>query len=350
MKSLGTARIFLIAAATAAGLFAALSMPRAESEFTEEVKKQREKQLRDVDTVKQEIDSLRKKIAEKKWKFEVGETEASRYSLKMISGYKEIKEEKKSYAISNGKVVIKPDNADKKDAIPKEGLLADPDSASFNLRDKGLLTPIRSQKGCGSCWAFTAIGTYESAYLIRNGVSLDLSEQFIVNCARSGSCSGGSYSGVFKFLLANSAIDEKLAPYKSENQPCLPVWGAQKEYTLEQYGWVKPSSGKKLTVMDVKKAICAYGPIASSMVSTTAFHHYKGGIFNEHGERNNYADCGTRAGHAMVIVGWDDSKNSWLVKNSWNEGWGEKGYVWMEYGCNGIGEGGMWVVAKKVQK
>ncbi|HOX22395.1 MAG TPA: C1 family peptidase [Elusimicrobiales bacterium] len=227
MKSLGTARFFFIAAAATAGIFMALSTPRAESEFTEEVKKQREKQLRDVDTVRQEIDSLRKKIAEKKWTFAIGETEASRYSLKLISGYKEIKEDKKSYAISNGKVVVKPDNADKKDEIPKGGLLADPDSASFNLRDKGLLTPIRSQKGCGSCWAFTAIGTYESAYLVRNGVSLDLSEQFIVNCARSGSCSGGrcpaicAASSCTPHTLSGSALAQPLAFYKNPGRTTI---------------------------------------------------------------------------------------------------------------------------------
>ncbi|HOA06363.1 MAG TPA: C1 family peptidase, partial [Spirochaetota bacterium] len=51
--------------------------------------------------------------------------------------------------------------------------------------------------------------------------------------------------------------------------------------------------------------------------------------------------------HAIVIVGWDDSKKSFLIKNSWGEDWGEKGYMWIEYGCNNIGRGASYITVGK---
>ncbi len=51
----------------------------------------------------------------------------------------------------------------------------------------------------------------------------------------------------------------------------------------------------------------------------------------------------------MLVVGWDDSKGKgdWLIRNSWSHGWGENGYIWVEYGCNSIGSQAAWVEARE---
>jgi len=36
-------------------------------------------------------------------------------------------------------------------------------------------------------------------------------------------------------------------------------------------------------------------------------------------------------GHAVVFVGYDDSKKAFLVRNSWGTRWGQKGYFWLPY-------------------
>lgn len=36
-------------------------------------------------------------------------------------------------------------------------------------------------------------------------------------------------------------------------------------------------------------------------------------------------------GHAVNLVGYDDSKQLYIVRNSWGEGWGDKGYFYMPY-------------------
>lgn len=40
--------------------------------------------------------------------------------------------------------------------------------------------------------------------------------------------------------------------------------------------------------------------------------------------------------HAVQVVGYDNNREAWLVKNSWGTGWGDKGYFWVAFGAAGI--------------
>ncbi|MCV3212204.1 hypothetical protein OGM63_01455 [Plectonema radiosum NIES-515] len=53
---------------------------------------------------------------------------------------------------------------------------------------------------------------------------------------------------------------------------------------------------------------------------------------------------------AVTIIGWDDDKQAWLIKNSWGPYWGEKGYMWIGYKSNNIGCGAAWVDATTVKQ
>ena len=48
-----------------------------------------------------------------------------------------------------------------------------------------------------------------------------------------------------------------------------------------------------------------------------------------------------------MIIGWDDTKQAWLMRNSWDTTWGDSGYAWIKYNSNNIGRRAAWVVAKK---
>ncbi len=52
--------------------------------------------------------------------------------------------------------------------------------------------------------------------------------------------------------------------------------------------------------------------------------------------------------HDVAIVGWDDGQQVWIIKNSWSENWGEKGFMRIKYRSNNIGYGAAWVDAAKL--
>ena len=91
------------------------------------------------------------------------------------------------------------------------------------------------------------------------------------------------------------------------------------------------------TVEEIKRALILYGSVVSMIHYDKCWKLYGGGTFNE--EDNG---GGT---HFVLIIGWDDSKKSWLVKNSYGKEWGEAGFSWIKYGSNNIGESSAWVMA-----
>jgi C1A family cysteine protease len=36
-------------------------------------------------------------------------------------------------------------------------------------------------------------------------------------------------------------------------------------------------------------------------------------------------------GHAVLVCGYDDLTQQWIVRNSWGESWGENGYFYLPY-------------------
>ncbi len=217
---------------------------------------------------------------------------------------------------------------------------------AFTWLDRKMVSPVKNQGSCGSCWAFTSGAVLEANWLIRNGELVKFSEQEILDCASynngrdAGSCNGGWYGGVFDNYKNKSAQLESKIPYKVKEDVCRP--GGQSKYKIAAWGYVKPDAGIP-SVQQMKEALCKYGPVAACVKVTPAFQAYAGGIFDEHAPVSGSRDIN----HAITIVGWDDSKKAYMVKNSWGERWGEKGYVWVEYGCNNIGYGAAWIVVER---
>lgn len=217
---------------------------------------------------------------------------------------------------------------------------ADPLAKSFSWVNLNKTSPIKNQGSCGSCWAFTAHGVFESSYLIVNNKTLDLSEQQIVDCSGGGSCSGGWYSKVFEYYRMTGPADETIYPYRGVDQQCKAP--RLRTTRVAAWGWVTGQQWSAETpVEQMKQALCKYGPIAACVKVTPAFQAYVGGIFDEYAAVSGPSDIN----HAIVIVGWDDSKKAYLMRNSWGTGWGEKGYMWIEYGCNNIGAYAVWMTA-----
>lgn len=205
------------------------------------------------------------------------------------------------------------------------------------------LAPPRSQGSCGSCWTFATLAVFEAAENITNGIDLgrDFSEQHLVDCAEAsdgfdiGTCAGGYTVMVYDYLQREGAPLESQVPYKERDATCDRSLKAKDK--VASWGFVDDDGGVP-TVDELKAAICNHGPVSSSVFVTSAFKAYTGGVFDEQarGQTN----------HAVTLVGWDDKRGAWLLRNSWGTWWGEDGYMWIEYGSNEVGSSAAWAVVE----
>lgn len=215
-------------------------------------------------------------------------------------------------------------------------------NAAFSWRDR--LGPVHNQESCGSCWAFASTGAYEASQVLLNGKSIDLSEQHLVNCVTPvvDNCSGNWPQTVFNFLTGNSHAVEKDLPYKARVAGCDSLSGskAANGYKAASWGYVDDRHPEAVASVEaLKEALITHGPIAVTVRVTDAFAMYTGGVFDE--RDSQYIN------HAVNLVGWDDARKAWHLRNSWGEGWGEDGYMWIKYGANSIGSWATWVDAEK---
>lgn len=190
--------------------------------------------------------------------------------------------------------------------------------ASFDWNAQGKCTPIKNQGNCGGCWAFASIGSYESALDIYNNIVTDLAEQYLIECSSDGSgCNGGSCA--FKSMTPGTPLES-----------CAPFGGTQTGCTCTKYYPIQSSYSVASDETSIKQAIYSHGGIYGTVAATNAFMAYTGGVFD-----NN--DVTAQTNHAIVLVGWDDSKGAWRLRNSWGTAWGESGYMWIAYGCLKVG-------------
>lgn len=221
---------------------------------------------------------------------------------------------------------------------------------TYDARNDNLVPEIRYQQ-CGNCWAYSCIGPIECSYIRINGIAdpmtINLSEKQIVACSGAGNCGGGLTYEAFEWLKSTSTkiMNDASAPDDGNDTPCPPI-PLNAKAQLVDWGVIDPSGDiSKIAPVDkIKEAICKYGPVACSMNATPLFQNFAGnGVFFETASDYN----NPTSNHAVMIIGWDDSKEAWLMRNSWSDTWGDNGYAWIKYNSNNIGRRAAWVVAKK---
>lgn len=208
--------------------------------------------------------------------------------------------------------------------------------ATFDWRDdpKSVVTPVKDQGNCGSCWAFASVGAMESKLLIEgNSEGRDLSEQFVVSCDLSNfGCDGGYMSYVYNFLTTTGTTDETCFPYSSGIEGFVPECNqkcSEWENSLSTIsGWTAVSNPThpRHGVVNLKNALIN-GPVTVGMDVYADLFSYTGGVYE-------HVSGSLQGGHAVILVGWEDNNQCWIVKNSWGN-WGEDGYFRIKwYECN----------------
>lgn len=208
------------------------------------------------------------------------------------------------------------------------------------------LAPVRNQGSCGSCWAFAGAGIVDSSYRIRYDRSANVAEQELIDCAGGlvsgaiNACNGFYIESTMLHMQFDGVAWEANYPYVARDRGICsnPAWS----YKVNTWGWVGIGYA---SVSQIKNALCAYGPVATTLEVTDLFQSYTGGVFQQK-PRSQYGIVPS-INHAVMIVGWDDTKGAWRVKNSWGTGWGESGYAWVKYDHNAIGWNTVYAIARQ---
>jgi len=221
-----------------------------------------------------------------------------------------------------------PTSTEKGELLTLSGTSAAPDTYSWLAQGK--VTPVKDQKQCGSCWAFSATENIESVWMIAKGITADdlkpLAPQQIVDCDKSdGGCNGGDTPTAYRYVESAGGMEtEADYPYKAVNQACH----------FNRADVYVTISGYKILSKDenvMKDATATVSPL-SICVDAEPWQHYKSGVMTR-------AQCGTSLDHCVQIEGYNTSANPpyWNVRNSWGTNWGEKGYIRLEFGTNTCG-------------
>lgn len=198
---------------------------------------------------------------------------------------------------------------------------------SYDARVENLVTPAKNQGACGSCWAFASVGAMESHMLKAYQVGpKDLSEQQQVSCNTSmWGCDGGSANAI-RYWEYRGPLEESFFPYTAnDSTPCMETEGAQLGYRVIDWHTVAA------TANDFKSSVYSYGPSYWRYdVHNDFYDYWNYGAPGEVYVNNTNSYVG---GHAVLLIGWDDSKGAYLCKNSWGEYGGPNGdgTFWIAY-------------------
>jgi C1A family cysteine protease len=206
-----------------------------------------------------------------------------------------------------------------------------PASLDWRNNSGNFVTPVRNQLSCGSCWAFATTAALESAVLRAEntpGVDLNLSEQVLISCGTStggdaGGCDGGYINRASDYIRDIGLPLETCYPYTATDGTCSSACSTYQSSTHQITGWGYVTTTSP-TVSAIRDALVSYGPLATTMDVYEDFYSYSSGVYS-------YTSGAYEGGHAILLVGYSDAGQYFIVKNSWGPGWGESGYFKIAY-------------------
>lgn len=222
-----------------------------------------------------------------------------------------------------------------------DGPLVEELPQALDWRTRGVLSYVKDQLFCGSCWAFAAVGCVEARVnrlLVEGGAQeplVRLSEQAVVDCfwrnervdgfQVSLGCEGGDEDHVLYSWASEGRSSFPLARdygYLGQNDYCKEgEREALAGYRLA--GWHRVPPGNAL---QMKRALMS-GPVSVGVAVPETMLYYAGGVYNDPACGSAYADIT----HAVLLVGWGRNElgEYWIVRNSWSPLWGMDGYIYI---------------------
>jgi len=205
---------------------------------------------------------------------------------------------------------------------------------SIDWRTHGVVSAVKNQEQCGSCWAFSATETIESAWMlaknVKNTTFQPLGPQQIVDCDQSDDgCNGGNPPTAYQYVIgAGGQEPESAYPYTGQDGNCA---FQKSKVTVTISNWHYATTEEDEATL--KKNVAAKGPL-SICVDAANWQDYTGGVMT--GWQCAWIN---ELDHCVQAVGYDMTASTpyWLVRNSWSTAWGEAGYIRLSYGDNTCG-------------
>mmetsp|Transcript_80715 Transcript_80715/g.234092 ORF Transcript_80715/g.234092 Transcript_80715/m.234092 type:complete len:293 (+) Transcript_80715:74-952(+) len=191
--------------------------------------------------------------------------------------------------------------------------------------------PLYDQGHLGSCTA-NAIGAAFHYSMIKQGAKAFVPSRLFVyynERAMEGHVdtdSGAQIRDGIKSVAKLGVCDETLWPYDVDRfteKPTSACYEAGAKCTAKEYARVPQ------TLEDLKACINEGFPIAFGFIVFSSFMTPEVASTGKM-EMPSMYDW-PKGGHAVLAIGYDDEKKVFIIRNSWGEGWGDKGYFYMPY-------------------
>ena len=208
--------------------------------------------------------------------------------------------------------------------------LGAPDSYEWN--NFNMVTPVKNQGACGSCWTFSTIGSMESHWnILGKGRNITFAEQQLVDCAGdfdNHGCQGGLPSHAFEYIKHAGGLESDITyPYTAKNGQC--VFRPDISVGYVRYGSYNITQGDE---KEMAERLYNAGPVSLTYQVIAGFKDYKSGVYSA----NNCGKTTKDVNHAVLATGYgtENGVKFWNIKNSWGAGWGNQGYFKMQRDVN----------------
>jgi len=203
---------------------------------------------------------------------------------------------------------------------------------TLDWRNQNMVTPVKNQEQCGSCWAFSVTENIESMYCMKNQIDCTtfapLSPQEIVDCdTTDAGCDGGDPPTAYQFVIQEGGLeDDSDYPYTGQDGTCNFQANLVK-VTISNWQYATQNSDEST----MQNNLVSWGPL-SICVDAEPWQDYTGGVLMA-------SDCSNQLDHCVQLVGYDMTQSTpfWIVRNSWGTDWGENGYIRLQYGQDTCG-------------
>lgn len=228
------------------------------------------------------------------------------------------------------------------DNIPEDIVIVDPDEDGLAKKvDLSMkFPPIGNQGSYGTCVAWASGYNFKTALdAIDNGwTSSQLSSASyqtspadlwaaIPSASRGSGCNGTNFEPALNALISKGAASLSSVPYSSlkctGNSP-----KGNSSRKLANYRKICSETEGKTTknfkyYLSQGRPIVIGAKLGDKFMSWNSSSVIKSDTYLKEGMQHAY--------HAMVLTGYDDSKNAFRVRNSWGTSWGDNGSIWVDY-------------------